>query len=55
MKFVGIDISKDVFDVAVLEKKEYSNAQFKNKTEGFTCFMKWLKPTQTKSNFSQSH
>ncbi len=51
MKFVGVDISKAVFDVAVLEEQAYSDKQFKNNTDGFIRLMSWLKPSKTSTVF----
>ena len=35
MKSIGIDISKAVFDVAILENNSYKNKQFTNNQAGF--------------------
>ena len=51
MKFVGIDISKLTFDVALLESGKYKNRQFPNTLQGFKSFQTWLKAQQDSSHF----
>ncbi len=43
MLFIGIDISKLTFDVAILVNNESYNEQFDNKKEGFIALLKWVK------------
>jgi len=42
MIFVGIDMSKLTFDVAVLLDGRYQSRQFENKTSGFSQLSKWV-------------
>lgn len=42
MLFVGIDISKLTFDVAIPNKKGYINRNFKNNEKGFSSFLTWI-------------
>ena len=42
MKFIGIDISKATFDVAVMTGGQYKNSQFDNSQTGFNAFLKWM-------------
>ena len=35
MLFIGIDISKASFDIAILVKDKYKNKQFENTEKGF--------------------
>jgi len=41
--FVGIDISKLSFDVAVLIDSQYHNGHFDNNSSGFLALLKWTK------------
>jgi len=41
--FVGIDIAKDKFDVALKRGNKFINVAFKNNTSGFKAFEEWLK------------
>jgi transposase len=43
MMFVGIDISKLSFDVAVLVDSQYHNRHFDNNLSGFSVLLKWVK------------
>ena len=43
MIFVGIDISKLTFDVAVLIDDMYLSRQFENKQSGFLQLSQWIK------------
>ena len=43
MDNLGIDISKDNFDVAFLKVNQYHTATFSNDTDGFVKLQKWLK------------
>ena len=43
MLYVGIDISKLSFDVAILNNGSYQNMQFDNNSEGFMALSKWIK------------
>jgi len=43
MNFIGIDISKATFNVAILNNRTLSDAQFENTKKGFTSFVKWIK------------
>ena len=43
MIFVGIDISKLTFDVAVLIDGKYMSRQFENKQSGFLKLSQWIK------------
>ena len=43
MIFVGIDISKLTFDVAVLIDSKYMSRQFENKQSGFLKLSQWIK------------
>jgi len=42
--FVGIDISKLTFDVAILHEGHYEHRQFNNNAGGFSDCLKWVKP-----------
>ncbi len=44
MLYVGIDVSKLSFDVAILNNSSYQNKQFVNDSEGFKALSKWVKP-----------
>jgi transposase len=39
---VGIDVSKKTFDVALLKGDRPKNGKFKNTSDGFTMFVRWL-------------
>ncbi|MCO5261212.1 MAG: IS110 family transposase, partial [Crocinitomicaceae bacterium] len=41
-KVIGIDISKQTFDVSFLEKNQWNHFQFENSSLGFKAFMKLL-------------
>lgn len=45
--FVGIDIAKDKFDVALKCGDKFMSAVFKNNASGFKMFVKWLKKHAT--------
>ena len=47
--FVGIDIAKDKFDVALLADNKFKHKVFKNKQEGFVSFSVWLKRQHSQS------
>lgn len=51
MLFIGIDISKSSFNVAVLHDKTYSNAQFENNQTGFDALIKWVNQFKSDSIF----
>ena len=51
MIFVGIDISKLTFDVAVLMDGKYMSRQFKNKQSGFLKFSQWIKSFKNPAYF----
>jgi len=51
MIFVGIDISKKTFDVAVLVDKNCHNKKFDNDSKGFKAFSKWVKSFHQKAIF----
>ena len=42
MIFFGIDISKLTFDVTVLFDSKSSHKKFKNNSQGFLLFHKWI-------------
>ena len=42
-KILGIDISKNTFDVALLIDKKTTNKKFDNNQKGFDMFIQWLK------------
>lgn len=42
MKYLGIDVSKDKFDVALLEGKKAKYKVFKNNKDGFERLLEWL-------------
>lgn len=44
-KIIGIDISKNTFDVSYLEKDKWEHKVFKNLSTGFEAFKKILNPT----------
>jgi len=46
MLYVGIDVSKLSFDVAVLNNGSYQNMQFDNNSEGFKALSKWVKSSR---------
>ena len=46
--YLGIDISKEHFDVALLRDGHYLNARFDNKKEGFIKLLNWLKKHKAK-------
>ena len=41
-KYIGVDISKLTFDVAIRDGKSYQHYKFENKEEGFVALMKVL-------------
>ena len=43
MLYVGIDVSKLSFDVAILNNGSYQNMQFANNSEGFKALSKEIK------------
>lgn len=45
---LGIDISKDHFDVAILRNEKYQTARFENSKEGFHKLFNWLKKQKAK-------
>ena len=49
MKFIGIDIAKATYDVAVLTDGQYKNRQFDNHQTGFNAFLKWANLTTTET------
>ena len=51
MLFIGIDISKSSFNVAVLDDKTYSNSQFENNQTGFDALIKWVNQFKSDSIF----
>jgi transposase len=51
MLYVGIDISKLSFDVAILNNGSYQNRQFSNHSEGFKTFCQWVKSFKKESIF----
>ena len=51
MIFVGIDISKLSFDVAVLIDGKYQSRQFENKPSGFLKLSQWIKSFKTPAYF----
>ena len=46
-KFIGIDISKEVFDVW---SDEMGHKQFKNSPEGFECWLAFMKDSENGIN-----
>jgi transposase len=46
---LGIDISKDKFDVALLDDERYQLGTFVNSKKGYQSLAKWLKKRQAKS------
>ncbi len=42
MLYIGIDISKNTFDVAVMVKNSYKHKQFSNNLKGFKPLLKWV-------------
>lgn len=51
MIFVGIDISKLSFDVAVLVNSQYQSRHFDNDLSGFSALLKWVKSFKESSCF----
>lgn len=51
MLFIGIDISKLTFDVAILVNNKSYSQQFNNKKEGFIALLKWVKTFRLPSYF----
>jgi len=51
MLYVGIDISKLIFDVAILYNGSYQNMQFTNNSEGFKALFKWVKSFRKEAVF----
>jgi transposase len=51
MKFIGIDISKATFDVAVLEDGVCSHKKFNNNSDGFKSCLVWIKPLKEDAVF----
>jgi len=41
--YLGIDISKDHFDVSILRDEQYANARFENNKTGFKKLLNWIK------------
>ena len=50
---LGIDISKNDFDVALLRANKFKNKKFNNKPKGFAELVKWLQGLQVE--FSEVH
>jgi len=50
MFYLGIDISKDKFDVALLDGKKGKHKVFKNNEDGFERFLEWLKENKVDSS-----
>jgi transposase len=46
--FLGIDISKDKFDVCLTDGQGYTTGQFDNQSQGFKQLSKWLKKRKVK-------
>ena len=46
---LGIDISKDKFDVALYDNERYQLGTFENNKHGHQSLAKWLKKRQAKS------
>lgn len=42
MLYIGIDISKNTFDVAVMINGSYKHRQFSNNLKGFKALLKWI-------------
>jgi transposase len=42
-QFVGVDVAKDKFDVALEVNNKYRQECFSNNTKGYRAFSKWLK------------
>ena len=51
MLYVGIDVSKLGFDVAILNNGSYQNMQFANNSEGFKALSKWVKSFRKEAVF----
>jgi transposase len=51
MLFIGIDISKLTFDVAILVNNKSHSKQFDNKKEGFIALLKWVNKFKLPSFF----
>jgi transposase len=51
MLYVGIDVSKLSFDVAILNNGSYQNMQFDNNSEGFKALSKEVKPFKKEAIF----
>lgn len=51
MLYIGIDISKNTFDVAVMIKDSYKHKQFSNNLIGFKSLLKWEKSFKDSSLF----
>ena len=43
LRYLGIDISKEYFDVSLLSNGKYQTATFKNNKKGFHQLRRWLK------------
>ena len=50
--FVGIDISKLTFDVAILQDGEYQHRHFDNNSGGFVRCLKWVNPLKPRLFFA---
>ena len=50
MFYLGIDISKDKFDVALLDGKKGKHKVFKNNEDGFERLLEWLKQNSINSS-----
>lgn len=46
-EYVGIDVAKDKFDVAVCLNNRYKNSVYSNDTKGLTAFSEWLQQNTT--------
>lgn len=51
MLYIGIDISKNTFDVAVIIDGTYKHKQFSNNLKGFKNLLKWVKSIKTEALF----
>ena len=51
MIYVGIDVSKLSFDVAILDSGSYQDRQFDNHSKGFNVLSKWVKSFKKEAIF----
>jgi transposase len=46
-QFVGVDVAKDKFDIALLKNKQFLHQSFNSHSKGYQLFLKWIKKHTT--------